>query len=321
MKVYNKLIIDIDTGKILEEDSYNYFGPLALCGGGGSAPAPVPKTDTENALDATQLDLLKQQVAQGQQSMDYQKQMEPFMLESMGYTKDANGVIVKGPKTPEQILQDTSTTKSLLLQGYDAKGNKLSEADMLAQMSDSDKTDYQLNKATKQREMDALNGNLPVDPALEAELNTQQTQAEEVLQRKLGKDWMLSTPGQSLMAKVKQSANLVREEARRGDLTTAAGIAAGQASTAALNQNSTNNVANDATAATTTRLNQMMGFIKGGQTDAFDNSLTLSSKYASERANKQNLAMQQYQTSSNSSSATTGAVIGAVGMAAAAAAK
>lgn len=30
-KIYNKIIIDIKTGTILEEDSFTYFGPVALC--------------------------------------------------------------------------------------------------------------------------------------------------------------------------------------------------------------------------------------------------------------------------------------------------
>jgi len=46
----------------------------------------------------------------------------------------------------------------------------------------------------------------------------------------------------------------------------------------------------------------------------FDNSMTMSSKLASERANKQNLAMQQWQTKTNAGTATTTAGISAGGM-------
>lgn len=34
MKVYNKVVLDMETLEIVEEDSYEYEGPVALCGGG-----------------------------------------------------------------------------------------------------------------------------------------------------------------------------------------------------------------------------------------------------------------------------------------------
>jgi len=35
MKIYNKIVLDIETFEILEEDSFEYNGPVAWCGGGG----------------------------------------------------------------------------------------------------------------------------------------------------------------------------------------------------------------------------------------------------------------------------------------------
>ena len=50
MKIYERIILDWD-GAVLEEESFEYSGPLALCGGGGggkgsrpSTPAPPPPT-------------------------------------------------------------------------------------------------------------------------------------------------------------------------------------------------------------------------------------------------------------------------------------
>lgn len=37
MKIYNKIVIDMASMQVLEEDSFEYDGPLALCGGGGSS--------------------------------------------------------------------------------------------------------------------------------------------------------------------------------------------------------------------------------------------------------------------------------------------
>jgi len=33
MKVYNKIVYNIDTWEVLEEDSYEYTGPVAECQG------------------------------------------------------------------------------------------------------------------------------------------------------------------------------------------------------------------------------------------------------------------------------------------------
>ena len=38
MRIYEKLVIDMDSGKVLEEVSYDYHGPIAKCDGGGDGP-------------------------------------------------------------------------------------------------------------------------------------------------------------------------------------------------------------------------------------------------------------------------------------------
>ena len=47
MKIYERIVLDWD-GAVLEEESFEYSGPLALCGGGGGkkpkTPAPPPPT-------------------------------------------------------------------------------------------------------------------------------------------------------------------------------------------------------------------------------------------------------------------------------------
>lgn len=35
MKIYNKIVWDMNALEILKEDSFDYTGPVALCGGGG----------------------------------------------------------------------------------------------------------------------------------------------------------------------------------------------------------------------------------------------------------------------------------------------
>lgn len=291
IKIYAQLKVILESGMTLEP--MGSFG-LAVCfggGGGGGSPQPAAykRSREEKELDSMQLSDLKRQ-------RKYQEEMEPFELESMGLMRDqATGKIVKNNiKTPQQLLLE----KNMRLQGMAPDGTKLTESQIMEGMTESEKMDYGLNRATKQRQLDALGGKLPISPALEAELKDQETQAGEVLNRKLGADWMLSTPGQELMKKMQQKNELVREEARRGDITGLAGITAAQNAGELNKMQSTSQTASEFSGLSANKLNQMMG-LTGAQTMSYDVSSDMSSKYASRGANQQNLAMQRYQTDAN----------------------
>lgn len=45
MKIYNKIVIDMVTDTVIYEDSYEYKGPIALCGGGGGPSGAVDFPD------------------------------------------------------------------------------------------------------------------------------------------------------------------------------------------------------------------------------------------------------------------------------------
>jgi len=47
MKIYNKIVWDFETLEIIEEDSFEYNGPMALCGGGGKGGGGSTYTYTE----------------------------------------------------------------------------------------------------------------------------------------------------------------------------------------------------------------------------------------------------------------------------------
>lgn len=57
MKIYERIVLDWD-GTVLEEDSFEYEGPVTLCGGGGGkgktpeAPPTPPKPATEKDVTA-----------------------------------------------------------------------------------------------------------------------------------------------------------------------------------------------------------------------------------------------------------------------------
>ena len=56
MKIYERVVLDWD-GAVLEEDSFEYSGPVDLCKGGGKgstpkAPPPAPKPATQKDVTA-----------------------------------------------------------------------------------------------------------------------------------------------------------------------------------------------------------------------------------------------------------------------------
>lgn len=356
MKIYNKLVLSIETGEIIEEDSFDYSGPVAQCGGGGErvatgifdpmnltgvntpdAPKAPVKTPEEKQLDKQQIELLQIQIENQKKAQARQDEFEPFQLEAMGYYRDAGGKIQKTVKPPEAPAPapppepvNYLLNKQLAMAGLSPTGEKLTEEQMLGQMTESEKSDYELTKLSRQRQRDALEGKLPISPALEEELAGEERQAVEMLSRKLGPDWMLSTPGQKTLATLRQKAGLLREETRRGQITSGEGILASRASQDSMRSNRLAGISgtiglsadikdqtkNQELKERTSGLALMQGHISslsGG--NAFDDSMSLSSKYASERANQQNLAMQRWITQQNQQQSQSSA-----GMAAAAAA-
>lgn len=85
-----------------------------------------------------------------------------------------------------------------------------------------------------QRSLDALEGNLPVDPVLERELETQESSLREMLREQLGPGFESSTAGIEALGRFNESAASLRSAAQHGQLTLAEqlGLArAGQALT------------------------------------------------------------------------------------------
>lgn len=149
---------------------------------GGDVNVPGP-TAQEVELQQIQLDTIKKQNA-------YYAQMEPYILQNMGYKKDSSGNIVA-----------------------------MTDAEKYNAMSEVDKGTYDINKLMLERQKNALEGKLPVSPALENELAKQKTDLEAYLSRKLGSNWANSTPGIQALAEFNKNAETLREEARTGQIT------------------------------------------------------------------------------------------------------
>ena len=59
MKIYTKLVIDMITDKILEEESFEYSGPVAQCGssgGGGGSSTPANTTNVQTIREAPEIE-------------------------------------------------------------------------------------------------------------------------------------------------------------------------------------------------------------------------------------------------------------------------
>ncbi len=85
MKVITKVVIDISSGAVLEEFSYEYTGPVAYAKG---TPQPVPMTAAEQEAQQLQLEALRR-------SAKLEEDMEPFILQSMRLKRDEEGNLVK----------------------------------------------------------------------------------------------------------------------------------------------------------------------------------------------------------------------------------
>ncbi len=180
MKIYTKVVIDIESGKVLETESFDYEGEVALCCGGGDAPSP---TRAERRLQRGQRDILEQQ-------REDTALMRPFVLEGMG-----------------------------LIEGADGELRYMTEEERLAGMSTTERSQYDITQLAQERQMKAYAGELPISPALEKSLEDQYAKLTESLSRRLGPGWMETTAGQQAMSRFTQTAELVREEARRGEIT------------------------------------------------------------------------------------------------------
>ena len=57
MKIYTRLVIDMSTDKILEEESFDYNGPVAQCGGnGGGGSQPANTTNVQTIREAPEIE-------------------------------------------------------------------------------------------------------------------------------------------------------------------------------------------------------------------------------------------------------------------------
>lgn len=146
------------------------------------------RSPEEAALLREQTDILRKQEARLSESLRQQDLLQPLLFGELGIQaiKDASGNIVgyeKAALTPEQQQQQ------------------------------------QIESKLRERTLAALEGNLPVDPALERSLTEGRATLGETLLRQLGPGYETSTPGIQALAEFNKRAEELRFGARTGALS------------------------------------------------------------------------------------------------------
>jgi hypothetical protein len=229
---------------------------MGCMGGSIEVPGPTPQ----------QIQLQNMQLAQAAQASAYQQALMPYTLQSMGLKEAAPGVQdlmtkeadarMKAQMFPNDAAAWTNLAdyyKKQLPEGITSPYVKMTEEEQLAGMTPQEQLQYQNTKLQQERLNQALQGNLPVDPALERDLQLQEAQMKEQLVRDLGPNAMESTAGMQRMGEFQKRADLMRESARRGEISTGTGLALNQMGY--MGTNTQNKIANYASPG-----NQSMGY-------------------------------------------------------------
>jgi hypothetical protein len=240
MKIYTRIVVEMFTWKVLEEESYEYTGPVALCGGGGTTVEAAPVDPAVTKLNQMNLNLNEQAIADN-------AQLRPYQLQAMGLREQGQVVDPATQARAAQLVQEIGAYDSAPEPYRSDPANqaaqrtrlaemgqintaaapslvKLTEEEQYAAMSPTEKQSFDLQKKAYERTMLAYEGKLPISPAMEQELATQKGLTQENLRRRLGAGWGLSTSGIQSMGDFNTNAELAREEARRGQITSGEGI-------------------------------------------------------------------------------------------------
>jgi hypothetical protein len=238
--------------------------------GGASIPGPSPQEKSAYANQAILLNQLWQQI---NQSSNESRLLQPSLWDQLGYTPQYETLpatltgqqildqIPGGPKASKQLAKLINPNENFTLEEAQQligglptkkKGTPIT-ADTIANIfknveptqrltgltykgpSQEQQDRKQIEDLFNKRTLDALNGNLPDDPALLRDLDKQEQILRNQLQANLGTGYETSTPGASALDRFNQTRNNLLEASRRQDLSQAlsgsldtAGFNAGQ---------------------------------------------------------------------------------------------
>jgi hypothetical protein len=144
MKIYKRIVIDMTTLEVLEEESYEYRGPIAYCGKGGSVSGPTP----DYAYNKKMADIGEANQEMAGEMWNIYKYGTTYNPSEAAY-RDENGNLIS--MTPGEIRNTTRNDQGQLVhpdKGVLTKGTKgeqegydpdatTSELDLMHQMLDA----------------------------------------------------------------------------------------------------------------------------------------------------------------------------------------
>lgn len=197
---------------------------------------PQP-TEEENNLRFEQTNLLKQQREILMQQQRQQTALMPVFAKQLGldliYDKKGN---ITGAKQTADSLKLTNLQKQVQEKTLDqllhpekdpryAQQLKLLDLQMKSYEDQLNgplaKQNKQIQSLANERTLKALRGELEIDPAVERDIKQQEATLRDRLSNQLGSGYETSSAGIEALQKFNEGANILRSQARKGELTLA----------------------------------------------------------------------------------------------------
>lgn len=203
---------------------------------GTKVEVPEPTVE-ENALRTEQTNMLRMQRDILLTQQKQQQALMPMFAQQLGVKLkyDSKGNIIGATQDPKAAklagMQQQVLEKSLMdilhpeRNPILAKQQKLLDLQLQAQTEaltgPQAEMDKEIKKLLGEKTMAGLRGELPVDPALERDITSQEQTLKDRLRSQLGSGYETSSAGIEALQKFGEGANVLRSQARHGEISLA----------------------------------------------------------------------------------------------------
>lgn len=200
----------------------------------GDVHVPGPSAE-ERALQTEQTELLRLQREIILETREQQDVLLPIFAQSLGLelSYDAEGNLIGASRTAEALRREDLSTQLLektlkdMIEGTPLEARQLKLLDLQLQQlqeeldptTEEGMRKKEIDKLLQERTLKALKGELEIDPALERDLAKQEETLRDTLRAQLGPGYETSSPGIEALQAYQEGANVLRSQARRGELT------------------------------------------------------------------------------------------------------